>query len=99
MDESILLDIQHLSKTFPIKGAKGQGVQAVVDVSLQIRQGETLGLVGESGCGKTTLGRTILQLYPPTSGRICYRGRPLFEPTGGACKSFFRIRPPPWTHA
>ena len=79
MDESILLDIQHLSKTFPIKGAKGQGVQAVVDVSLQIRQGETLGLVGESGCGKTTLGRTILQLYPPTSGRICYRGRPLFE--------------------
>jgi oligopeptide transport system ATP-binding protein len=73
-----LLEVYHLKKYFPIKGVKGPGVRAVEDVSLCIRRGETLGLVGESGCGKTTLGRTILQLYPPTSGRILYDGETIY---------------------
>ncbi len=67
-----LLEVTNLKKYFPVKGVKGPGVQAVENVSFFIRKGETLGLVGESGCGKTTLGRTILQLYQPTAGRIIY---------------------------
>ena len=61
-EDKKLLEIQNLRKYFPIKGVKGPGVQAVQDVSLFIKKGETLGLVGESGCGKTTLGRTILRV-------------------------------------
>ena len=71
-EDKKLLEIQNLRKYFPIKGVKGPGVQAVQDVSLFIKKGETLGLVGESGCGKTTLGRTILRLYEPTGGKIIY---------------------------
>ena len=56
--EKNLLEVTNLRKYFPVKGVKGPGVQAVQDVSFFIRKGETLGLVGESGCGKTTLGRT-----------------------------------------
>ena len=75
----ILLEVKDLKKYFPVKGTKGPGVQAVENVSLYIEKGETLGLVGESGCGKTTLGRTILQLHQPTSGRIVYNGETIFE--------------------
>ena len=79
MHENRLLEIQHLKKYFPVKGVKGPGVQAVEDISLFIDRGETLGLVGESGCGKTTLGRTILRLYEPTQGRILYGNTPIFD--------------------
>ena len=77
--DDILVSVEHLKKYFPVKGLKGPGVQAVEDISMFIRRGETLGLVGESGCGKTTLGRTILQLHEPTYGKIIYDGQPIFE--------------------
>ncbi len=80
-NNDILLEIQNLKKYFPVKGAKGPGVQAVEDVSFYIKRGETLGLVGESGCGKTTLGRTILRLHEPTSGRITYDGVDIYNRT------------------
>ena len=80
-DNKILLEVQDLKKYFPVKGTKGPGVQAVESVSLFIHRGETLGLVGESGCGKTTLGRTILRLHEPTSGKIIYDGETIFERT------------------
>jgi len=75
---SALLAVTHLSKHYPMRGgifghARGS-VHAVDDVSFAIAQGETLGLVGESGCGKSTIGRTILRLIEPTSGTIRWRG-------------------------
>jgi len=71
-----LLEIKNLTKHFPVKGGfRSSKVQAVDDVSFYINRGETLGLVGESGCGKTTVGRTIVRLYEPTSGSIIYNGK------------------------
>lgn len=71
-----LLEIKGLKKYFPVKEGlfTTKNVKAVDDVSLFIKKGETLGLVGESGCGKTTLGRTILRLHEPTEGKIIYDG-------------------------
>ena len=79
-----LVEIQNLKKVFPLAesgvGAVRSGtVVAVDDVSLDIRQGETLGLVGESGSGKSTLGRLILRLIEPTSGTILFEGANLLE--------------------
>jgi len=77
-----LLEIKDLKKYFNIKGGgfrNKQTVKAVDGVSLHIFKGETLGLVGESGCGKTTLGRTIIRLYEPTSGSIVYDGKPIYD--------------------
>jgi oligopeptide transport system ATP-binding protein len=76
MAEKKLVEIQNLRKYFHVKiGMHRSYVHAVEDVSLYINKGETLGLVGESGCGKTTLGRTLLRLYEPTCGAIRYDGR------------------------
>ena len=82
MDENKkLIEIEHLKQYFATRGSTGrkQWVQAVDDVSFFIYKGETLGLVGESGCGKTTVGRTMLRLYEPTDGRIIYDGDVLFD--------------------
>ena len=78
-NETPLVDVRHLKEYFPINTGffKSTPLKAVDDVSFTIRKGETLGLVGESGCGKTTVGRTILQLYKPTAGEVIYDGRPI----------------------
>lgn len=75
--DEILIEVKNLKKYYDIKQGmlKKISVKAVDDVSFQIKRGETLGLVGESGCGKTTLGRTILRLYEPTDGEIYFRGQ------------------------
>lgn len=75
-DKNILIEVHNLKKYFPVKTGfmKTNHVKAVDDVSFYIEKGETLGLVGESGCGKTTLGRTILRLHEPTEGKIVYKG-------------------------
>ena len=76
-----LVEVQHLQQYFPAGGVgkNKRYVQAVDDVNFAIRKGETLGLVGESGCGKTTTGRTLLRLYEPTDGTIIYDGKVLFD--------------------
>ena len=75
-EQKTLVEVQHLQQYFPAGGVgkNRKYVQAVDDVSFAIRKGETLGLVGESGCGKTTTGRTLLRLYEPTGGKIYYDG-------------------------
>ena len=74
-----LVEVKHLKKYFPISTGlfSSKPLKAVDDVSFSIRRGETLGLVGESGCGKTTVGRTLLHLYEPTAGQIIFDGKPI----------------------
>ncbi len=81
MDNKKLIEIQNLKQYFPVSGSlfSKKYVKAVDDVSFHIYKGETLGLVGESGCGKTTTGRALLRLHEPTSGRIVYDGNVLFD--------------------
>jgi oligopeptide transport system ATP-binding protein len=84
MAGDVILEVRNLVKHFPItKGFIFQRqvgvVRAVDGVSFTIREGETLGLVGESGCGKTTLGRVILRLMEPTSGEVIFMGRNIFQ--------------------
>ena len=76
-----LVQVEHLQQYFPAGGfgKKKKYIQAVDDVSFTIEKGETLGLVGESGCGKTTTGRTLLRLYEPTGGRFVYDGNVIFD--------------------
>ena len=95
MQEShILLNIRGLKKYFTVEGGFLSGrrsvVKAVDGVDLQIYRGETLGLVGESGCGKTTLGRLIMRLEDPTEGEIFFEGENVFKYSGERLKSYHR---------
>jgi peptide/nickel transport system ATP-binding protein len=80
-DDHLLLEVQGLKKYFPITGGLMRKligyVKAVDDVNFFVREGETLGLVGESGCGKTTAGRAMLRIYEPTDGKIMFKSRSL----------------------
>lgn len=87
--DDVLLHVEHLVVDFPV-GRHGLKVHAVSDVSLDIAEGETLGLVGESGCGKSTTGRAIMQLPPPTGGDVLFEGQDLTELKGEALR---RMRP------
>ena len=89
-----LVEVRDLVKHFPVRGGILQRtvgfVQAVDGVSFDIRRGETLGLVGESGCGKTTVGRLLLRLIDPTSGTIRFDGRDITSVSGSALKPYRR---------
>jgi oligopeptide/dipeptide ABC transporter ATP-binding protein len=80
--EEVLVDVQHLVKYFPVRAGLLQRVvnqvKAVDDVSFFVRKGETLGLVGESGCGKTTVGRTMIRLVEPTGGSVRFENKDVF---------------------
>lgn len=80
-DENIILDISGLKKYFPVTGGAMRKVigyvKAVDDVNFFVREGETLGLVGESGCGKTTAGRALMRVYEPTDGKVMFKSRTL----------------------
>ena len=77
-EEDVLLEVRHLRKSFPVQknllGKVEKELVAVDDVSFTLKAGETLGIVGESGCGKTTMGRTVLKLHQPSGGQIIFNG-------------------------
>lgn len=81
-----ILEVQGLTQCFPLN--RRQVLTAVDDVSFHIYKGETFGLVGESGCGKTTTGRSILRIYEPTAGKIIYKGRNVAELRKSEMKDF-----------
>jgi len=92
---SELLRVEHLTKHFPVEQGEllphvGKSVQAVDDVSFAVEEGETLGLVGESGCGKSTTGRCIIRLIEPTDGRILFQGEDIRRFKGRELKAFRR---------
>jgi peptide/nickel transport system ATP-binding protein len=93
-NKEIILKVSHLKQYFPIEknffGKPTKYLKAVDDVSFTIEKGKTLGIVGESGCGKTTLGRSIIRLYEPTSGEVVFKGINL---TSIKKSKFNRIRP------
>src|SRR5680860_588294 len=94
-DGEPLLDVQDLVMHFPLTRGiifqrKVGAVQAVDGISFDVKPGETLGLVGESGCGKSTTGRAILQLYKPTGGEVIFKGKDLTKLNGGDMRKMRR---------
>lgn len=89
-----LVEVKNLVKYFPVRGGLLQRVvawvQAVDNVSFTIKAGETLGMVGESGCGKTTIGRTLLRLVPATGGSVLYEGQDVFKANARELKALRR---------
>ena len=83
-----LLEVSNLTKFFNVGG--GNTLKAVNDISFQLKKGETLGLVGESGCGKSTAGRTILRLYEPTNGQVKFEGQNIYDLRGSKLKALRR---------
>ena len=93
--DDVLVSVRDLEMYFPVRSGvifqkKVADIKAVDGVSFDIRRGETLGLVGESGCGKTTTGRCILQLYKPTRGGVLFEGQDLTRLKGGQLRRFRR---------
>jgi len=88
MTEKNLVKIDNLSMHYKVdaRGLKKKVLKAVDRVSFDIFEGETVGLVGESGCGKSSLGRTILNLQKPTSGKVHFKGVDIFELPGNEMK-------------
>src|SRR5687767_8270208 len=91
----VLLDVQDLVMHFPLTQGiifqrKVGAVRAVDGISFQIKRGETLGLVGESGCGKSTTGRAILQLYKPTAGHVIFDGQDITGTKGEELRAMRR---------
>ncbi|HLQ60964.1 MAG TPA: ATP-binding cassette domain-containing protein, partial [Candidatus Acidoferrales bacterium] len=80
--DPVILRLEDVYKHFPVGGLGGDVVRAVDGVSLEVRRGETLGLVGESGCGKSTLGRLITALHPVTAGHIWFEGKDMTRLAG-----------------
>ncbi len=93
-NEETLLTVEDLVMYFPIRRGIFQNVvghvHAVDGISFEIKRGETLGLVGESGCGKSTTGRAILQLYKPTSGKVIFQGQNLVNLGGQKLRAMRR---------
>ncbi|MDQ8734099.1 oligopeptide/dipeptide ABC transporter ATP-binding protein [Paenibacillus sp. LHD-38] len=83
-----LIEINHLRKFFNLGG--GATLQAVNDITFSIQKGETVGVVGESGCGKSTAGRTIMRLYEPTSGGVTFDGQDIYKLKGAKLKAMRR---------
>ena len=84
----MLIEVEHLQKFFTVN--KGQTLKAVNDLNFGIRKGETLGMVGESGCGKSTAGRTLLRLYEPTGGSVKFNGENIMAARGAKLKALRR---------
>ena len=91
MSQEILISTSELKKYFPVKtflGGKTKYVKAVDGVTMDIRKGETFGLVGESGCGKSTLGRTMIRMYDVTDGILTYKGKDITNAKPAELKEF-----------
>ena len=91
-DPDCILEVRHLRKCFPLKktvtGKVTKELVAVDDVSFKLKAGETLGIVGESGCGKTTAGRAILKLHQPSGGQIIFNGQDITNYTPKQMREF-----------